>query len=97
VLRLVRSDGVELSLDTDFGIVDGNIQWAVDPGAITYSVAYLIRPTYMVLDVTHHARTLPTFGPRGINTRGPERTIAFPVMGIGKLDFLLSQDARVAE
>ena len=95
VLRLVDQTGLAYTIDTDFSIDTlGRIQWTTDPGNIYYSVLYLRRPVYIILDVNHHARTLPAFGARGINTRGPERTIDFPVMGIGKLDFLMGDESK---
>lgn len=93
VLRMVRDDGTDLVLDTDFSITtDGKVQWAVDPGDVFFSVMYFRRPSYIIIDVNHHFRTLPAFGPRGIGKPGVERTIAFPIMGLGKLDFLLGTD-----
>lgn len=88
VIRLVDQEGVEYALDTDYTIADGKIQWAVAPTTGKFfSVAYLIRPTYIILDVTHHARTLPTG--RGM---GAEKTVQFPVQGVGKLDFLVTDE-----
>lgn len=96
VVRLVRQDGVEFVLDTDFSITaDGRIQWTNDPGAIYYSVMYWRRPAYIILDVNHHFRTLPAFGARGIARNSGERTIEFPVMGLGKLDFLVGDESKV--
>jgi hypothetical protein len=96
VLRLVRQDGVDLTLDTDFSVVNGCIVWATDPGSIFYSVLYFARPSYIIIDVNHQFRALPAFGKRGINVRGPERTVEFPVMALGKLDFLVGDESKVS-
>lgn len=95
VQRLVKSDGTEFVLDTDFSIADEKILWATDPGEIFYSVMYRRRPSYIILDVQHQFRSLPAFSPRGINTKGPEVTVEFPVMGLGKLDFLVGDESKV--
>lgn len=98
VWRLVRNDGTQYELDTDFVVgADGLLSWAVEPGQCFFSIGYYIRPTYIVLDVNHHARTLPAFGPRGIaqnvNPSGAsQRTVEFPVMALGKFDFLVGTE-----
>jgi hypothetical protein len=98
VWRLVRNDGTPYTLDTDFSVdADGRLIWTIEPGACFFSIGYFIRPTYIVLDVNHHARTLPSFGPRGIaqnvNPSGmSQRTIEFPVMALGKFDFLVGTE-----
>lgn len=97
VLRLVDQTGHEYVYGTDFVVTDGKIVWAVEPGDLFYSVMYLRRPSYIVIDVNHHFRTLPAFGAAGLGGQalGPERTIEFPVMGVGKLDFLVGDESKV--
>lgn len=96
VVRCTSSTGTEFTIDTNFTIsADGRLVWSTDPGDIFYSVMYLRRPAYIILDLNHHFRSLPAFGQNGINSKGPAKTVEFPVQGLGKLDFLVGDESRV--
>lgn len=89
---LAVSNGQFLVQGTDFNVVDGKLVWVNSPpvGAF-YSIAYLIRPTYVILDVNHHSRTLPSY-----RSKGAEKTQEFPIQAVGKLDFLIGDESLKA-
>lgn len=93
VLRLVSATKVKQRLGIDYSIVNGAIQWTSKPSEKFFSVMYLIRPTYILLDISHHIRQLPTgktFGKR-------EQTTEFPILAAGKLDFLVGRENAIPQ
>jgi hypothetical protein len=97
VVRLVLQTGTDLVWGTDYSVdSQGRLVFVNDPGEVYFSVMYFRRPSYIIIDMNHQARTLPSYGPRGIQTGpGQERTIEFPVMALGKLDFLVRDESKV--
>ena len=99
VVRLMGQSGTDYILDTDYSIQsDGSLLWVATPTEAFYSVSYFIRPRYVILDMNHVARSLPSFGPGAIQPSGVQTTQEFPVMAVGKLDFLIGDEStRVAD
>lgn len=98
-VRLVDAKGRDYVKGTDYDITaEGRISWRASgqkpaPEAF-YSIAYLVRPTYIVLDLIHVIRDSPSVrvpGSRGLSAA------EFPVMGVGKLNFLLGHQEVDAE
>lgn len=92
VLIVRGGDGTTYQRGTHFTVTDGKLVWLSGGPAngSFYSVRYLVRPVYRILDVNHHVRDLPSFGPNGIAPKGNgnERSIRFPIQAIGRLEYL---------
>lgn len=86
----VGRDGTLSTIDaTEVTIVDDTIVWAgtnqPDAGTI-YSISYVFRPRYVVLDLLHHHRDSTIAGVH----------YQFPVQAVAKLDFLIRDESKDA-
>jgi hypothetical protein len=81
--------------NTDFTVdtVTGEIVWVTNnrPGAdVWYSLVYFFRPTYIVLDTSHHVRDQRIPLPNG--TSDPQ--YEFPVQVVGQMDRFIRDEGR---
>lgn len=85
----VGRDGSLVVIDpTEVTIVDDTIVWAgtqPDAGSF-YSISYMYRPRYVVMDLIHHHRDSTIAGTH----------YQFPVQAVAKLDFLIRDESKDA-
>lgn len=78
------------TLDQDFEVTATGIRWLIEKGLPddnkTYSIAYTIRPRYVVQDLVHHHRDSTIQGTH----------YEFPTTAVAKLDYLTRDESKDA-